>query len=87
MFSGLLAIESSATFRQSSEDHSLRPIRTMIDKILKELCHGSTRCTRRWVVPRFRLSSCCAHSCLQMLYPIRSKRLLMEGIDDNILFH
>src|SRR5437879_11823363 len=39
-----------------------------------------------WGVPRLRRRSCCGAQLLQMLYSIRSERLLMEEIDYNLLF-
>jgi len=44
------------------------------------------RCIPKWVVRDSAGSSCCALCCWQMLYSVRSERLLMEEIDYNILF-
>ena len=41
-------------------------------------------CTRRWVGRRFRRSSLLRALLLQMLYTIRSERLLMEQLDYNL---
>ena len=46
---------------------------------------GLTACMLRWAGRRFRPRSCCARS-VQMLYSIRSERLLMEEMDYNLLF-
>ena len=45
-----------------------------------------TRCTRRRGGRRFRRSNCSARLLLQILYSIRSERLLMEELDYNILY-
>jgi len=67
------------------KDHPLRPIRAVVDEILKPLSPQFSRCAREWAARRFHRSSYCAHL-LQMLYSVRSERLLMEEMDYNILF-
>ena len=48
---------------------------------------GSTQCTPAWAVRRLRPRNCCERKLLQMLYSIRSERLLMEEMDyNNLLF-
>jgi len=68
------------------KDHPLRPIRAMVDKVLKELSPEFDKMYSKVGLRRFRRSSCCALCCCQMLYSVRSERLLMEEIDYNILF-
>ena len=51
--------------RRVRKDHPLRPIRTMVDKVLKELSPEFNKMysKAKWVVRRFRRSSCCALCC------------------------
>lgn len=67
-------------------DHPLRPIRTMVDAALKEM---STRFDaiygedgRRSIPPERLLRALL----LQMLYSVRSERMLMEQLEYNLLF-
>src|SRR4051812_42415008 len=46
----------------------------------------STRCTRRWDVPRLLRRNCCVRSCCRCCIPCSSERLLMEEIDYSVLF-
>ena len=67
-------------------DHPLRPIRTMLDEALKQMSgrfddiYGEDG---RKSIPPERLLRALL---LQMLYSVRSERLLMEEMDYNILF-
>lgn len=68
------------------EDHPLRPIRTMVDEALKSLSakfdelYGSEG--RPSIAPERLLRALL----LQMLYTVRSERMLMEQLDYNLLF-
>jgi transposase len=68
------------------KDHPLRPIRAMVDKVLKdvspEFAKMYSKVGRASVPPEQLLRALL----LQMLYSVRSERLLMEEIDYNILF-
>jgi len=68
-------------------DHPLRPIRTMVDAALKEMSahfdaiYGEDG--RRSIPPERLLRALL----LQLLYTIRSERMLMEQLEYNLLFH
>ena len=67
------------------QDHPLRPIRAMVDRILQELSPAFDRLyakTGRPSIPPERLLRALL---LQILYTIRSERLLMEQLDYNLL--
>ena len=66
-------------------DHPLRPLRAMADEALRELHRVSTICTPRPDGPRApeRLLRALL---LQVLYSVRSERMLMEQLDYNLLF-
>jgi transposase len=67
-------------------DHPLRPIRAMVDEILKQLSpqfHGMYAKVGRPSIPPEQLLRA---QLLQMFYSVRSERLLMEEMDYNILF-
>jgi transposase len=67
-------------------DHPLRAIRTMVDEVLRELSPRFQKLyshTGRPSVPPERLLRALL---LQVLYSIRSERLLMEQLDYNLLF-
>lgn len=66
--------------------HPLRPIRQLVDEILRELSRDFDRLyasTGRPSIPPERLLRA---QLLQIFYSIRSERLLMEQLDYNILF-
>src|SRR6202453_630704 len=72
-------------------DHPLRPIRTMVDEILKQLSpqfHKMYAKVGRPSIPPEQLlrAQLLRAQLLQMLYSVRSERLLMEEMDYNILF-
>ncbi len=68
-------------------DHPLRPIRTMVDEILKQLSPQVQQdVPRKWVARRFPPEQLLRAQLLLMLYSVRSARLLMEEMDYNILF-
>src|SRR5258708_31623223 len=68
------------------KDHPLRPIRAMVDKVLKQLSPGFTKMYSKVGRPSIPPEQLLRALLLQMLYSVRSERLLMEEIDYNILF-
>jgi transposase len=68
------------------KDHPLRPLRTMVDQVLKEMSPRFNRlyseCGRPSIAPERLLRALL----LQVLYSVRSERLLMEQLDYNLLF-
>src|SRR5438874_10810099 len=68
------------------KDHPLRPIRTMVDKVLKELSPEFTKMYSKVGRPSIPPEQLLRALLLQMLYSVRSERLLIEEIDYNILF-
>jgi len=68
------------------EDHPLRAIRAMVEEVLSQL---SRRCDRMYASvgrPSIAPEKLLRAQLLQMLYSIRSERLLMEEMDYNLLF-
>ena len=68
------------------KDHPLRVIRTMVDQVLAQLSRrfdGMYASVGRPSIPPEKLLRA---QLLQMLYSIRSERLLMEEMDYNLLF-
>jgi transposase len=67
-------------------DHPLRPMRAMVDSVLKELSPQFaplySRVGRPSIPPEYLLRALL----LQVLYSVRSERLLMEQLDYNLLF-
>ena len=68
------------------KDHPLRPIRAMVDKVLKQLSPEFTKMYSKVGRPSIPPEQLLRALLLQMLYSVRSERLLMEEIDYNILF-
>jgi transposase len=68
------------------KDHPLRPIRTMVDKVLKELSPEFNKMYSKVGRPSIPPVQLLRALLLQMLYSVRSERLLVEEIDYNILF-
>jgi transposase len=68
------------------KDHPLRPLRTMVDDILKQLSPQFNKMYARVGRPSIPPEQLLRAQLLQMLYSVRSERLLMEEIDYNILF-
>src|SRR5437899_7580644 len=68
------------------KDHPLRAIRAMMDEVLSQLSRRFdmmyAKVGRRSIAPEKLLRA----QLLQMLYTIRSERLLMEEMDYNLLF-
>jgi len=68
------------------QDHPLRPIRAMVDQILKELSPQFDKMYAKVGRPSIPPEQLLRALLLQMLYSVRSERLLVEEIDYNILF-
>src|ERR1700682_5387709 len=68
-------------------DHPLRPIRTMVDEILKQLSPQFHKMYAKVGRPSIPPEQLLRAQLLQMLYSGRSERLLMEEVDDNVVFH
>jgi len=68
------------------QDHPLRPIRAMVDKVLKDLSREFAKMYSKVGRPSVPPEQLLRALLLQMLYSVRSERLLMEEIDYNILF-
>src|ERR1700688_2155267 len=68
------------------KDHPLRPIRTMVDEILKQLSPQFQKMYAKVGRPSIPPQQLLRAQLLQMLYSVRSERLLMEEMDYNILF-
>jgi transposase len=86
------AIEPEAMFsyinatQRVPQDHPLRAVRTMVDVVLRELSPQFQKLyshTGRPSIPPQRLLRALL---LQVLYSIRSERMLMEQLDYNLLF-
>src|ERR1700735_120483 len=68
------------------KDDPLRPIRTRVDEILKQLSPQFSRMYAKVGRPSIPPEQLLRAQLLQMLYSVRSERLLMEEMDYNILF-
>ena len=68
------------------KDHPLRAIRTMVDEVLGQLSRRFDRMYARVGRPSIPPEKQLRAQLLQMLYSIRSERLLMEEIDYSMLF-
>jgi transposase len=68
------------------KDHPLRPIRVMVDKVLKVLSPEFDKMYSKVGRPSIPPEQLLRALLLQMLYSVRSERLLVEEIDYNILF-
>ena len=68
------------------KDHPLRPIRTMVDEILKQLSPQFSKMYAKVGRPSIPPEQLLRAQLLQMLYSVRSERLRMEEMDYNILF-
>jgi transposase len=68
------------------KDHPLRPIRTLVDQILKQLSREFDKMYAKVGRPSIPPEQLLRALLLQMLYSVRSERLLVEEIDYNILF-
>jgi transposase len=68
------------------KDHPLRAIRTMVDEVLGKLSPEFDRMYAKQGRPSIAPEKLLRAQLLQMLYSVRSERLLMEEIDYSILF-
>ncbi len=68
------------------KDHPLRAIRAMVDKVLKQLLPRFDTMYAKVGRPSIPPEQLLRAQLLQMLYSVRSERLLMEEIDYNLLF-
>jgi transposase len=67
-------------------DHPLRPLRAMVDVVLTELSPQFSRLYSRVGRPSIPPEQLLRALLLQVLYSVRSERLLMEQLDYNLLF-
>jgi len=67
-------------------DHPLRPIRTMVDTILRELSPEFARLYAKRGRPSIPPEKLLRALLIQVLYAVRSERQLMEQLDYNLLF-
>jgi transposase len=67
-------------------DHPVRAVRAMVDEVLRSLSPQFSRLYAREGRPSIAPEKLLRALVVQMLYSIRSERLLMEEIDYNILF-
>ena len=68
------------------KDHPLRAIRTMVDEVLTQLSRRFDAMYARVGRPSIAPEKLLRAQLLQMLYSVRSERLLMEEMDYNLLF-
>jgi len=68
------------------KDHPLRAIRAMVDEVLKQLSPRFDTMYAKVGRPSIPPEQLLRAQLLQMLYSVRSERLLMEEIDYNLLF-
>src|SRR5262249_13869316 len=68
------------------KDHPLHAIRTMVDEVLTQLSRRFDAVYARVGRPSIAPEKLLRAQLLQMLYSIRSERLLMEEMDYNLLF-
>jgi transposase len=67
-------------------DHPLRPIRTLVDEVLRDLSPRFARLYAKTGRPSIPPEKLLRALLLQTLYSIRSERQLMEQLDFNILY-
>src|ERR1700731_929427 len=68
------------------KDHPLRAVRAMVDEVLKQLSRRLDAMYAKVGRPSIPPEQLLRAQLLQMLYSIRSERLLIEDIDYNIFF-
>jgi len=68
------------------QDHPLRPVREMVDAILKEMSGRFARLYSERGRPSIAPERLLRALLLQIFYSVRSERLLMEQLDYNLLF-
>src|SRR5580704_6583471 len=67
-------------------DHPLRPIRSMVDVVLRGLSRSFGQLYVDWGRPSIAPEKLLRALLLQVLYTIRSERMLMEQLEYNLLF-
>jgi len=67
-------------------DHPLRPIRTMVNEILKDMSPAFSKLYARFGRPSIPPEQLLRALLLQIFYSIRSERMLIEQLDYNLLF-
>jgi transposase len=67
-------------------DHPLRPIRKMVDEILKEMSPQFARLYSEVGRPSIAPERLCRSLLLQIFYSVRSERMLIEQLQYNLLF-
>src|SRR5262245_62452698 len=72
--------------RRIPADHPLRAMRPMVDTVLRELSPRFTELYARVGRPSIAPEKLLRALLLQVLYTVRSERLLMEQLDYNLLF-
>ena len=72
--------------RRVPSDHPLRPIRAMVDGVLKEMSPRFARLYAKVGRPSIAPERLLRALLLQIFYSVRSERLLMEQLDYNLLF-
>src|ERR1700723_2090023 len=72
--------------RRVPADHPLRPIRVMVDVALKGLSRSFAQMYPDWGRPSIAPEKLLRALLLQLLYSIRSERLLMVQLEYNLLF-
>ena len=72
--------------RRVPADHPLRPIRAVVDMALKGLSRSFGQMYPDWGRPSIAPEKLLRAQLLQLLYSIRSERLLMEQLEYNLLF-
>src|SRR3970040_1231545 len=68
------------------QDHPLRPIRQRVNAILRDLSPRFSRLYAKRGRPSIAPEKLLRALLLQVLYSVRSERLLMEALDYNLLF-
>src|SRR5213595_3817165 len=72
--------------RRIPADHPLRPIREMTDEVLRQLSRRFARLYAKTGRPSIAPEKLLRALLLQVLYSVRSERLLMEQLQYNLLF-
>jgi transposase len=75
-----------STEQRVPQDHPLRTIRLLTDEVLREMSPEFDRVYARIGRPSVPPERLLRALLLQMFYSVRSERLLMEQLDDNLLF-
>ena len=69
-----------------SQDHSLRPVRAMADEALRDLKSRFSKLYPKTGRPSIAPEKLLRALLLQVLYSVRSERMLMEHLNYNLLF-